>query len=174
MDMVKIGKFLSDLRHEKNLTQEQLGEEIGVSNKTISRWETGTYLPPVEMLQILSEKYHVSINEILSGERLDEKRYKEEAEANIKMALEKSAFTIEDQEKYFNKKWRKDHRVEIIVEAIALIALEVVGIFFCEPLAIAMPILGLIWLASVHNRKRSYIESRLYDGKKGEEENRDK
>ncbi|MDE5729583.1 MAG: helix-turn-helix transcriptional regulator, partial [Clostridia bacterium] len=57
MDMIKIGKFLCELRKEQNLTQEQLGEELGVSNKTISRWEPGTYLPPVEMLQLLSDKY---------------------------------------------------------------------------------------------------------------------
>ena len=50
MDMVKIGQFLSELRRGQGLTQEQLGEELGVTNKTVSRWETGTYLPPVEML----------------------------------------------------------------------------------------------------------------------------
>ena len=57
MDMIKIGKFLSELRREKNLTQEELGEELGVTNKTVSRWETGTYLPPVEIIQILSQNY---------------------------------------------------------------------------------------------------------------------
>ena len=48
MDMVKIGKFLAELRKGHNLTQEELGEKLGVTNKTISRWETGTYMPPVE------------------------------------------------------------------------------------------------------------------------------
>ena len=95
MDTIKIGKFLCELRKERNLAQEQLGEELGVSNKTVSRWETGTYLPPVEMLQLLSDKYNVSINEILSGERLaDGEPYKAKAEENIKTALNKSVFTL--------------------------------------------------------------------------------
>ena len=76
MDMKKIGAFLAELRKEKNLTQDELGEQIGVTNKTVSRWENGNYLPPVEMLQILSKFYDVSINEILNGERINDCNYK--------------------------------------------------------------------------------------------------
>ena len=83
MDMQKIGKFLAELRREKNLTQDELGEKIGVTNKTVSRWENGNYLPPVEILQILSEFYKITINELLSGGHLDEKHYKENAEEYI-------------------------------------------------------------------------------------------
>ncbi len=83
MDMQKVGNFLAELRKDKNLTQDELGERIGVTNKTVSRWENGNYLPPVEMLQILSKLYDVDINELLSGEHLDEKRYKENAEEYI-------------------------------------------------------------------------------------------
>ena len=64
MDTVKIGKFLKELRKEKGYTQETLGEKVGVTNKTVSRWETGTYMPPVECLVLLSDIYDVSINEI--------------------------------------------------------------------------------------------------------------
>ena len=45
MDLIRIGSFLAELRHEKGLTQQALGERLGVTNKTISRWETGCYLP---------------------------------------------------------------------------------------------------------------------------------
>jgi len=83
MDMQQIGSFLAQLRKEKNLTQEELGEKIGVTNKTVSRWENGNYLPPVEMLQMLSALYGVSINELLSGERLNDKNYRENAEEYI-------------------------------------------------------------------------------------------
>ena len=83
MDMQKVGTFLAELRKERNLTQDELGEQIGVTNKTVSRWENGNYLPPVEMLQILSKLFDVSINELLSGVRLDEKHYKENAEEYI-------------------------------------------------------------------------------------------
>ena len=63
MDQIKIGKFIAALRKEKGLTQEKLGEKLGVTNKTVSRWENGNYMPDVEMLSLLSEEFGVSINE---------------------------------------------------------------------------------------------------------------
>ena len=91
MDMQKIGNFLAELRKSKNLTQDELGEQIGVTNKTVSRWENGNYLPPVEMLQMLSKLYDVSINELLSGARLNDERYKEKAEEYIAVDLMKKS-----------------------------------------------------------------------------------
>ncbi len=90
MDTVKIGKFLKELRKEQNLTQEQLGEKVGVTNKTVSRWETGTYMPPLECLAILSELYGVSINEIVAGQRLSQAEFAEAAEENLSEALQMS------------------------------------------------------------------------------------
>lgn len=90
MDIQKIGIFLAELRKEKALTQDELGEKIGVTNKTVSRWENGNYLPPVEILQILSNFYDVSINELLSGERLSNENYKENAEEFIVVDLMKT------------------------------------------------------------------------------------
>ena len=78
MDIKQIGEFLAELRHANNLTQQQLGEKIGVTNKTISRWENGNYLPPVEELQQLSQLFRISINEILSGKKLIYTEYKQE------------------------------------------------------------------------------------------------
>lgn len=83
MDMQKIGKFLAELRKEKNLTQEELAQELGVTNKTVSRWENANYLPPVEILQMLSNLYGVSMNELLTGELLNNERYIENAEEYI-------------------------------------------------------------------------------------------
>lgn len=90
MDTKKIGLFLKTLRAEAGLTQEQLGERLGVTNKTVSRWETGVYLPPVECLRLLSDLYGITINEILSGERLRPEGYKDAAEENIAAALGRS------------------------------------------------------------------------------------
>ena len=87
MDNKKIGAFLRDLRKEHNLTQEELGEKLGATNKTISRWETGTYMPPVDILLQLSKLYDVSVNEILSGERLATADYQPKAEENIVTSL---------------------------------------------------------------------------------------
>jgi len=88
MDTQKIGNFLKELRKQNNMTQEQLGEKIGVTNKTVSRWETGNYMPPIESLKLLSDLYQISINEILAGEMLNEEDYKEAAEENIVVAME--------------------------------------------------------------------------------------
>lgn len=87
MDTKKIGAFLKELRNEKGMTQEQLGERIGVSNKTISRWETGNYMPPVDCLNILSGIYDISINEILAGERASGEVFAKIAEQNITVTL---------------------------------------------------------------------------------------
>lgn len=88
MDTVKTGKFLKELRKGMGLTQEQLGEKVGVTNKTVSRWETGSYLPPVECLEMLSDIYGVSINEIVSGQRLSAEQFAQAAEENLSSALE--------------------------------------------------------------------------------------
>lgn len=102
MDMQKVGTFLSELRKERNLTQDELGEQIGVTNKTVSRWENGNYLPPVEMLQILSKLFDMSINEILNGERINDSDYKNISEENIKSALNESNAVIKKHRKILN------------------------------------------------------------------------
>ncbi len=68
MDQKKIGNFLRDLRKSKEITQEQLAEMLGVSNKTISRWETGTNMPDLSLLIEISKLYEIEIAEILEGE----------------------------------------------------------------------------------------------------------
>ena len=69
MDQIKIGTFLKKLRKEKNMTQEQLAEQLGVTNRTISRWETGKGYPEATIMQALSELLGISVDELLSGER---------------------------------------------------------------------------------------------------------
>lgn len=93
MDTKKIGLFLAQLRKEQNLTQEELGARLGVTNKTVSRWEQGNYLPPAEMLQALSELYGLTINELLSGERLDKDAWREKAEENITAVMVRGDFS---------------------------------------------------------------------------------
>lgn len=90
LDTVKMGKFLKELRKEKGFTQEQLGEKIGVTNKTVSRWENGNYIPPAECLVMLSDMYGISINEILSGQKLTADEFSDVAEDNLIGALELS------------------------------------------------------------------------------------
>ena len=76
MDNNKIAMFLTNLREEKHLTQEQLGKEIFIGREGISKWERGVSIPSTEMLVKLSEFYNISVNEILCGERKNEKNKK--------------------------------------------------------------------------------------------------
>jgi transcriptional regulator with XRE-family HTH domain len=122
MDMQKIGSFLAALRKERNLTQDELGAQIGVTNKTISRWETGSYLPPVEMLQTLGDTFGVSINEILNGERISDGNYKDISEQNLKSALTKSDSVIAKHRKIMN--WVIAVVVAALYVTISLITLK--------------------------------------------------
>lgn len=70
MDMIRLGQNLQILRKEKGLTQEQLAERFNVSRRTVSRWETGTNMPDIDILLDLSEFYDVDLRGLLDGERL--------------------------------------------------------------------------------------------------------
>jgi len=77
MDQIKIGSFLKELRKGKELTQEQLAEQLNVSNRSVSRWETGSTLPDISILIELAKFYEVDIKEIIDGERKSEEMDKE-------------------------------------------------------------------------------------------------
>ena len=108
MNLVQIGKFIAELRKEQELTQEQLGEKIGVTNKTVSRWENGNYLPPADILLTMSRLFNVSVNEILSGKRLLAEEYKEAAETNLVQTLKASSFSLKERIDFYKVKWLKN------------------------------------------------------------------
>ena len=91
MDQVKTGQFIKTMRKEKNFTQREIAERLNISEKTVSKWETGNGLPEVSLMLPLCELLGISVNELLSGERLDEKRYFEKAEQNIMSLIEERA-----------------------------------------------------------------------------------
>lgn len=69
MDQEKVGSFLRTLRNEKSITQSELAERLGVSNRSISRWENGATMPDFDLLIELAKYYDVEVGEILDGER---------------------------------------------------------------------------------------------------------
>ena len=72
MNQLLVGKFITQKRKEKNLTQEQLADKIGVSNKTISKWETGKCMPDYSVIELLCEELNITLAELMNGEE-DEK-----------------------------------------------------------------------------------------------------
>ncbi len=83
MNQEKIGKFIAKARKQKDLTQEQIAEKLGVSINAVSKWERGLCLMDMSLLKPLSEILDVSINEILAGEIITEKDIKNRTEENI-------------------------------------------------------------------------------------------
>lgn len=82
---IKIGTFIADLRKGQSLTQEQLAEQLGVSSRSVSRWENGKTLPDFSLMQILATVLGVSLSELLSGKRLPENRKTEDC---VRLVLE--------------------------------------------------------------------------------------
>lgn len=168
MDQIKIGKFIAALRKEKGLTQEQLGEKLCVTNKTISRWENGNYMPDVEMLSLLSKEFGVSINELVSGERLATEDFKKAADSNLVTALDNSTFTLKEKIAFFKKKWLHEH-----ISTIALCIVAWIGIIIWTALKLrgsdVYPLLGtigsmlaIIFYMVLRNRMMIYVEHRAY------------
>ena len=83
MDQIRIGKFIADERKRKGYTQKQLSEKLEISDKTISKWERGNGFPEVSLLLPLCNELEITVNELLSGERVSEEDYRKKAEENM-------------------------------------------------------------------------------------------
>lgn len=83
MDQITTGKFIAEERKRKGYTQKQLAEILGISDKTISKWERGNGFPEVSLLLPLCEELDVTVNELLTGERVSEEDYRKKAEENM-------------------------------------------------------------------------------------------
>lgn len=83
MDQIQIGKFIASERKKQQLTQQQLGERLGISNKTVSKWECGNGFPDVSILQPLCKERRVDVTELLAGKRLDAAELQRQAEENV-------------------------------------------------------------------------------------------
>ena len=165
MDMTKMGSFLQALRKEQGLTQEQLGEKLHISSKTISRWETGTYMPPVEMLLALSELYGVSMNELVAGERLTPEELPAKAEENLAAVMKENAtFHLEERKDYWQQKWLTEHRwtIALLIGVFTAASLLFLAIDRVKPVAL-MALISMGLAVFLRNRRDDYVEHHLYD-----------
>lgn len=83
MNQTKIGRFISTIRKEKGLTQKDIADKLEISDKTVSKWETGKGLPEVSMMIPLCDILGITVNELLCGEHLTDSEYKQEAEKKM-------------------------------------------------------------------------------------------
>ena len=80
MNQEKIGKFILDCRKKKNMTQSELAEKLGVSDRTIGNWENGRNMPDLSLFKPLCDELGITINELLSGENIKKEKYQEKFE----------------------------------------------------------------------------------------------
>ncbi len=111
MNQIKIGNFIKELRKEQKLTQEQLAEKFGVARRTVSRWETGSNMPDLDILIEMADFFDVDLREILDGERRSEKMNQQLKETVLKVA------------EYSNEEKKRSTRVVLIYFVLGIIAL---------------------------------------------------
>lgn len=168
MDQVKVGKFIAALRKERGLTQEALGKELGVTNKTVSRWETGAYMPDIELLVPLGEALGVSVNELLAGERLSDEQFRRQADENLVAAVRESAFSVQERTAFFRKKWLRDNVWLIVISIMAGTAVSV-KLSFDQMWVLISPF-WLVVFCWLRNRMMAYVEGRVYGDPKPSKE----
>ena len=94
MNNIIIGKFIAKCRKEKSFTQAQLAEMLNITDRAVSKWETGRSMPDVSIMLELCKVLNISVNELLNGERLNMNEYNEKAEKLlIEMAREEEKNT---------------------------------------------------------------------------------
>ena len=120
MDQIQIGKFIAESRKAKDLTQRQLADALSISDKTISKWECGKGLPEVSLMLPLCAALEITVNDLLSGEKVSEVDYQRKAEGNM-MDLMK-----ENEE---NRKRMALSMITVVITIIAVCALIVIASF---------------------------------------------
>lgn len=118
------------------------------------------------MMQLLSGKFGISINELISGERLKDANYREKAEENLIVALENSSFTLKEKIVFYKKKWLKEHISSIVINIIAWIVVIVALIFQDAEgylIGTISGILAIFFYVVRYNQMMIYVEDRVYE-----------
>ena len=110
MDQIRIGRFIAESRKARNLTQRQLADQLSISDKTISKWECGKGLPEVSLMLPLCAALEITVNDLLSGEKVSPTDYQKKAEGNMMNLIKE------------NEENRKRMALSIITGTITIIA----------------------------------------------------
>ena len=161
MDQVKIGKFISDERKAKGYTQKQLSELLEISDKTISKWECGNGFPEASLLLPLCNELEITVNELLTGERISQQNYKKKAEENMVNMI---------REKEENKQKILLTTIIGVISTITFVTLLLVVCFYTDvitlPIKIVLMIIALsvfgvgLYVAMWGDRKIGYFKCR--------------
>lgn len=136
MDQVKIGKFIAEKRKQKNMTQIEFAEKLGVTNKSVSRWENGKNMPDVSLFIPVCELLDITVNELISGEEIREDETRKTNEIMVE--------TIKESNKAIGKSRLIFYAVMIIVNAVFSIAVPLTA---SPSDAMAVPLAALLGAA---------------------------
>lgn len=142
MNQKRIGTFIAQCRKEKNLTQTQLAERLGITNQAVSKWENGRGMPDMSLLQPLCDVLDISLNELFSGEHISAAEYKGKAEENISNLFKEKQIANLKPVKYVSYICAN---VTLFV-AVTELAVGLVGNFFNPAMLEVMLINASVWL----------------------------
>ena len=103
MNQKKIGKFIAECRKENKLTQEQLAEKLGVTDRSVSNWENGICLPDCSLYKPLCDVLGITINELFAGQKIREEEYKKVADENLMKMLKYKLYCLSDKSISFDE-----------------------------------------------------------------------
>ncbi len=157
MDQIRIGKFIAESRKSKGLTQRQLADALSISDKTVSKWECGKGLPEVSLMLPLCAALEITVNDLLSGEKVSSMEYQKKAEGNMMNLM---------QENEENRKRMALSVITVAITVIAVGALVVIAAYMDLPaVARVLLIVGAVFVAAAGiaagamlDRKAGYFE----------------
>ena len=154
MNQDKIGKFIAKKRKEKNLTQIQFAEKLGVSDRSVSNWENGKNMPDMSLFPIISKELNITINDLMSGEIVEKKEYQQKFEENI-------IYTLDNRVKKENKLLKI---VLLILFAIFFISVMYVSVesIYMQSKMDSYPLIQKIYSDDVHANDNEYFERTIY------------
>ena len=154
MNQEKIGKFIAKKRKEKNLTQIQFAEKLGVSDRSVSNWENGKNMPDMSLFPIISKELNITINDLMSGEIVEKKEYQQKFEENI-------IYTID-------KKVKKENRLlKVILLTLFIIFFVLVMFVSIESIYMksninSYPLIQKNYYDDIHVNDNQYFERTIY------------
>lgn len=122
MNQEKTGKFIAKLRKEKNMTQNELANKLGITDRAISKWENGRGMPDISLIKDLCKELDITVNELLSGERISKQEYQNKLEENMLDTID-----------YSNKKIKNDRKKLVVIYGIiGIVLLSIILVFFAD------------------------------------------
>lgn len=162
MNQEKIGRLIAECRKDKKITQVELADKLGVTDKSVSKWENGKCLPDVSLYKDLCNILGITLNEFFSGEKIKEENFKEQADNNLFNALENSSFTLKEKIKYYGDKWDKEHFFELTIATLVIAGFIIYGFIKNNGIQFIFMIVCFIYGIWEKNRKQAYIERNAY------------